>query len=332
MSDRILLAHGSGGRLTRDLVRNVICAALGDVAPKTFDDAAMVLSPGNDLVFTTDSFVVTPLEFPGGDIGSLAVSGTVNDLAVMGARPLCLSLGLILEEGLELALLRRMLTSLAKTARLAGVRIACGDTKVVEKGKADGIFINTAGIGVVEHRVAPETIAEGDRILISGAIGDHGMTLLTLRKGFPLGSPLASDAAPLNGLIGSVQRRIAVKWMRDPTRGGVATALNELVENKPWGVVLSEDSLPLHPAVMGVSEILGIDPLYSANEGKALFVVRADEAQAALAIMKNHPLGIDAAIIGEVTPSYAGKLVIKTKLGTLRTMGMLAADPLPRIC
>jgi hydrogenase expression/formation protein HypE len=325
--------------MTRELVRDVFCRILGDVGPASLDDGA-VLSladrqagmPVPRIVFTTDSYVVSPLEFPGGDIGTLAVCGTVNDLAVMGARPLWLSLGVILEAGLEFQSLERIVNSIAAKAREAGVRIVCGDTKVVEKGKGDGIFINTAGIGVLEKPMRPDTIVPGDRIIVSGTIGDHGMALLTLRKGFPLKSDLKSDCAPLNDMIYQILEDVDVKWMRDPTRGGLATALNELAEDRPWGVLLEESQIPLSDGVCGVSELLGLDPLYSANEGKAIIVVPAGMAENALGILKKHPYGRDAAIIGTVVDDFPGKTVLHTHLETLRTLGILASDPLPRIC
>ena len=318
--------------MTRELVREVFCRHLGDAGPDSMDDGAVLDSPAGKLVFTTDSYVVSPLEFPGGNIGSLSVCGTVNDLAVMGARPLWLSLGIILEAGLEQEVLVRIIQAIAEKAREAGVKIVCGDTKVVEKGKGDGIFINTAGVGVLEKPLLPDTIKPGDQIIISGTVGDHGMALLTLRKGFPLKSDLQSDCAPLNHMISELQAEVNVKWMRDPTRGGVATVLNELAEGRAWGVLLNETVIPLSDAVSGVSELLGLDPLYSANEGKAVFVVPADQADAALNILQNSPFGRDAAVIGSIAADFPGKTVLRTRLGTLRTLGILASDPLPRIC
>ena len=339
MSDKIILGHGSGGRMTRDLVRDLFCQHLGEVGPDTLDDGAVLSipdglagKPAPQLVFTTDSYVVSPLEFPGGDIGTLAVCGTVNDLAVMGARPLWLSLGVILEAGLEFQALERIVKSIAAAAREAGVKIVCGDTKVVEKGKGDGIFINTSGIGVLEYPLAPDAIIPGDKIIVSGTVGDHGMALLTMRKGFPLKSDLKSDCAPLNKMIFQCLEMAPVKWMRDATRGGVATILNELAENQPWGVLLEENDIPLSDAVMGVSELLGLDPLYSANEGKVVLVVAAAKAADVLAILRKTPSGKDSEIIGTIEGEFAGKTVLHTQMGTLRTLGILASDPLPRIC
>jgi hydrogenase expression/formation protein HypE len=332
MGEKIILGHGSGGRMTRELVRDVFCKHLGDTGPESMDDGAVLEHVGGKLVFTTDSYVVSPLEFPGGDIGTLAVCGTVNDLAVMGARPLWLSLGVILEAGLELEVLERIVKSIADTAREAGVKIVCADTKVVEKGKGDGIFINTAGIGVLEHPLKPDAIEAGDQIIISGTVGDHGMALLTLRKGFPLKSNLQSDCAPLNQMIFDLLAAVDVKWMRDPTRGGVATILNELSEGRSWGILLEETDLPLSDAVSGVAELLGLDPLYSANEGKAVIVVSSDQAEKALKILRKSSQGRDAAIIGSIVDDFPGKTVLHTQLETLRTLGILASDPLPRIC
>jgi hydrogenase expression/formation protein HypE len=332
MHDKILLGHGSGGRLTRDLIRDVFLKNLGPAASGGLDDGAMLQIPRGEPVFTTDSYVVNPLTFPGGDIGTLAVSGTVNDLAVMGARPLFLSLGVILEEGLETAELERIIQSMRLTAEKAGVLIVCGDTKVVEKGKGDKIFINTSGIGTREKPLAADKIQAGDKVIINGTVGDHGMALLCLRSGFPLKSGLKSDCTPLNRLVLKVLDHCHVKWMRDPTRGGVATALNELAEKRAWGVRLKESALPFHPAVEGISEILGLDPLYSANEGKALMVVSPEEAASALRVLRNHPHGRHAQIIGEITGDFPGKLTLETKMGTLRTLGILNSDPLPRIC
>lgn len=318
--------------MTRELVRNLFCKHLGEAGPTSMDDGAVLEHVGGKLVFTTDSYVVSPLEFPGGDIGTLAVCGTVNDLAVMGARPLWLSLGVILEAGLELEVLECIVKSIAAKAKEAGVKIVCGDTKVVEKGKGDGIFINTAGVGVLEHPLKPDGIKPGDNIIVSGTVGDHGMALLTLRKGFPLKSNLQSDCAPLNHMISDLQAEVDVKWMRDPTRGGVATILNELSEGQSWGVMIAEEDIPLSDAVSGVSELLGLDPLYSANEGKAVFVVPAEQVDNALKILKKALYGRDATAIGSITDAYPGKTVLQTRLGTLRTLGILSSDPLPRIC
>lgn len=332
MNDKIILGHGSGGRLTRDLIKEIFIKELGEIAPDTLDDGAILPARKEKLVFTTDSYVVNPIEFPGGNIGDLAVSGTVNDLAVMGATPLYLSLGVILEEGFEISILKKVVKSIAKSAKMAKIQIVCGDTKVVEKGKGDGIFINTSGIGILDRPMDENSVKPGDKIIISGTIGDHGMTILTMRKGFPLKSSLQSDAFPLNTLIKSVTDSIQVKWMRDPTRGGVATALNEFAEGKQWGIILSESNLPINPAVYGLSEILGLDPLYSANEGKVLMVVDQKDAMETLEILNQDSHGKNASVVGEISNEYAGKLVLKTEFDTLRTLNILNSDPLPRIC
>jgi len=327
VNDKIILGHGSGGRLTQELVRDVFCKHLGEAGPSTLDDGAVLDFPVGKLVYTTDSYVVSPLEFPGGDIGTLCVAGTVNDLAVMGAMPLWLSLGVILEAGLPVQTLEKIVRSIARTAEVAGVQVVCGDTKVVEHGKGDGIYINTSGIGVLTVGLSPETIQPGDQIVVSGTIGDHGMTLLTMRKGFEVEADLKSDCAPINHLVEKVMSRVGVKWMRDPTRGGVATALNELAAGNEWGILLQEKNLPFSGPVRGLEELLGLDPLYSANEGKVLMVVPAAESQQTVAL-----LGDKAALIGEVTEEHAGKVVLNTTMNTLRTIGVLTSDPLPRIC
>lgn len=330
--DVIRLGHGSGGRLSRDLVENLIIPALGESAPRELDDGAVFTPPTGELVFTTDSHVVSPLEFPGGNIGTLCVAGTVNDLAMMGARPIALSLAMILEEGLALSTLQRLVMSIGQTAKIAGVKILCGDTKVVERGKGDGIFINTAGIGVRFFSPNPLEIRPGDGVILSGSMGDHGFTILTQRKGFALKSHLQSDCAPLCTLVESLCAQVPVRWMRDPTRGGVATSLCELCEAKPWSITLQQASFPLHPAVQGLSEILGLDPLYSANEGKFLAVVPASHIDNAISVLRKHPLGSDAACIGKITEGHAGKLILQTVMDNTRVLTMLASDPLPRIC
>jgi len=330
--DVVRLGHGSGGRLSRDLIEGLILPALGDAGPRELDDGAVFTPPVGDLVFTTDSHVVSPLEFPGGNIGTLCVAGTVNDLAMMGARPIALSLGMILEEGLALSTLQRLVMSIGETASLAGVKILCGDTKVVERGKGDGVFTNTAGIGVRFCIPNQSEIRPGDGVIMSGTMGDHGFTLLTQRKGFALHSNLQSDCAPLCDIVQKLCAHVPVRWMRDPTRGGVATSLCELCESKPWSITLQETTFPLHPAVEGLSEILGLDPLYSANEGKFLAVVPSTQIEAALQALHMHPLGVNAACIGRITEGHAGKLLLQTVMESTRVLGMLASDPLPRIC
>jgi hydrogenase expression/formation protein HypE len=302
------------------------------------DSAVFSARNGTDpwLAFSTDSFVVKPLFFPGGDIGELAVNGTVNDLAMAGATPRHLSAGFIVEEGFPTDDLRRIAASMAAAARAAGVDIAAGDTKVVERGKGDGVYLNTAGVGVIEHDVelAPEKIRPGDRVLVSGTLGDHGMAIMIARGELALEVDLESDTAPLHeptaALLGAAGD--GVRCLRDPTRGGLATVLNELALAAEAAIVLDEAALPVRPEVNGACEILGIDPLYVANEGKLAAVVAPDAAEAALAALRSHPLGHDAAIVGEVRDNPPGMVLLETAFGGSRVVDMLAGDPLPRIC
>jgi hydrogenase expression/formation protein HypE len=287
------------------------------------------------LAFTTDASVVLPLFFPGGDIGELAVNGTVNDLAMAGAEPLYLALSFILEEGLATADLRRVVDSIGAAARNAGVVVAAGDTKVVERGKADGLYIATAGIGVVRHALdlSPRRIWPGDKVLLSGTVGDHGMAIMVARGGLELEVDLESDTAPLHELVATLLAATPdVRCLRDPTRGGVATVLNELALAAEVAIVVDELSVPVRPEVTGACEILGIDPLYVANEGKLLAIVAPEAEAAALAALQSHPLGTAAAVIGEVREDPAGMVVLETAFGGTRIVDMLAGDPLPRIC
>ncbi len=336
MNDRILLAHGSGGILSRELVADLFVRHFANPILDDLGDAAILgqLPPGN-VAMTTDSFVVNPLFFPGGDIGKLAICGTVNDLAVAGARPLYLSCGFILEEGLSGELLERVVISMAETARSAGVRIVTGDTKVVERGAADGIFINTAGIGVVPPGLAlgPKQLRPDDVILINGPIGDHGMAVMLQREEFSFGSTLSSDCAPLNGLIADLLDAVpgGVHCMRDATRGGLATLVNEWAA-AGVGVELEEDRIPVTDAVRAACEFLGLEALYAANEGKVVVAVDPAAADAALAALQRHPLGRDAAIIGRVCADHPGRVVMRTPYGARRVIAMLTGAQLPRIC
>ncbi len=289
---------------------------------------------GARLAFTTDSYVVKPLVFPGGDIGDLAVNGTVNDLAVSGATPCFLSAGFVIEEGFSIDSLRRIAASMAQAAKAASVVIAAADTKVVERGNADGLYVNTAGIGLVPAAVklGPERVRPGDRVLVSGTLGDHGMAVLIARGDLDLEVDLVSDTAPVHELAAALLELGAVRWMRDPTRGGLATALNELAGQSGLAIALDETSLPLRPAVVGACEILGIDPLYVANEGKLAAVVAPDCADDALAVLRRHPLGAEAAIVGEVRAEPKGMVLLDTAFGGSRIVDMLVGDPLPRIC
>ncbi len=358
---RIILGHGSGGKLSHELLKEVffrhfqnpILAQLGDSAivelPQIRNSEcgmrsskSKIRNPQSALhtrvAFTTDSFVVKPLFFPGGDIGKLAISGTVNDLAVMGARPLFLSAAFILEEGLEMSLLERVVSSMKETAREAGVIISTGDTKVVEKGSADGLYINTAGIGIVEDSLclSPDGIRPGDKVLLSGTLGDHGLAILAARKELPLESQVKSDCAPLAGMIRKALSASGgsrgVKFMRDPTRGGLATVLNEVANGRDFGILLFEESIPVKGEVRAACELLGLDPLYLVNEGKVVIVCPETEAGKILETLRHHPLGKDSAIIGEVVKSPTGKVFMKTLVGGTRVIDMPVADPLPRIC
>lgn len=333
--DRILLAHGSGGRLTHDLVKTLFREAFANPSLDRMEDAAVLPGMPGRIAMTTDSYVVQPLFFPGGDIGKLAVCGTVNDLAMVGARPLYLTAGFILEEGLAQEELRQAVSSMAAAARQAGVAIVSGDTKVVGRGNADKLFINTAGIGWIPEGIslAPGNVRPGDRILVSGTLGDHGMAILCQREGLRFESALESDCAPLNGLAEALLKdHPGVRVMRDPTRGGLATTLVELAQGSRCGFEIAEERVPVRETVRSVCELLGFDPLYVANEGKLIAVVSADEAEECLSVMKSHPLGNDAALIGRAVESHPGKVVLRTALGVSRLLEMLSGEQLPRIC
>jgi hydrogenase expression/formation protein HypE len=323
----VTLAHGAGGTLTRKLVEGLFVEALSNPLLDQLGDAAV----GDGLAFTTDSFVVKPLFFPGGDIGELAVNGTVNDLAVAGAEPLWLSAGFVIEEGFPLEDLRRIAQSMSHAAEAAGVAVVAGDTKVVERGSADGLFITTAGIG--RPRADFGRAQPGDRVLVSGTLGDHGFAVLVARGELKLESGLRSDTAPLHELAGAlIELGPALRWMRDPTRGGLATALNELARATQLTIRLDEGAIPIRAEVAGAAEILGIDPLYVANEGKLIAVVAPEAADEALSALRSHPLGRDASLIGEVGSAPEGLVVLETALGGSRIVDMLVGDPLPRIC
>ncbi|MDH4100791.1 MAG: hydrogenase expression/formation protein HypE [Nitrospirota bacterium] len=333
--DRILLAHGSGGKLSQQLVQDIFLKAFDNELLAPLNDQAVFSLAASRHAFTTDSFVVKPIFFPGGDIGKLAVCGTINDLAVGGAEPLYLSASFIIEEGTAVEDLRQVVESMARTAKDAGVPIVTGDTKVVERGKGDGIFINTAGIGVISngHNLSPLTIRPGDAIIVSGAMGDHGITIMAHRDGLQMDVPVESDCAPLHGLVKVVLAESnGVRAMRDPTRGGLATTLNELAASGGSGMLIREDDIPIRDAVRGACEIMGFDPLYLANEGKLIAIVSPDSAQPVLAAMKSHPLGRDAAVIGKVMEAPKGKVLLETSLGVTRILDMLAGEQFPRIC
>lgn len=335
-SDLILLGHGSGGRLSHQLLDELIIPILsaGDSAGQ--NDAALLGTVSGRLVYTTDGFVVDPIFFPGGTIGSLAVHGTVNDLAMMGAKPLWLSVSLILEEGFSKHDLVAILKDMRAAADGAGVKIVTGDTKVVPRGKADKIFITTSGIGVLEHDVVIHggNAQPGDAILINGTIGDHGIAVMAGREGLTLDADIQSDSAALNGLsealVASLGNRLHV--LRDPTRGGVATTLKEIAQQSAVAITLKEESLPVQAAVRGVCSILGLDPLFVANEGKMLAFVAPEASEQALNVMRNHPLGALSAIIGVVAAAPAGRVRMETSIGGMRAVEMLAGEQLPRIC
>jgi hydrogenase expression/formation protein HypE len=333
--ERITLAHGSGGKATHTLIEAIFLDAFRNPLLEPLDDAAEFAVNGARLALTTDSFVVSPLFFPGGDIGDLAVNGTVNDLAVSGARPLYLTAGFILEEGFPVADLSRIVASMRAAADVAGVSIVTGDTKVVQRGKADGCYVNTAGVGVIErpgalgmHQVRP-----GDVVLVSGPIGDHGVTVMLARGELDIEADLVSDTAPVNDLVaGLLAATSGVHVMRDATRGGVATILNEVARGAGVAVVVDEEKVPVGPEVRGASELLGIDPLYVACEGRIVVVVDGAEADAALAALRAHPLGERAAVIGRIRDDPPGLVLLNTTFGGTRICDLLVGDPLPRIC
>lgn len=331
--DRVLLAHGSGGKLMHELIRTKLVGPLGNPILGKLDDSA-VFDLGGRIAFTTDSYVVSPIFFPGGDIGRLAVCGTVNDLAMTGAVPLYLSLSLIIEEGLPFADLERIVASVRTAAAEAGAAIVTGDTKVVDRGSADGLFINTSGIGVVPKgiSISGANAVPGDKVVLSGTIGDHGVAVMSQREGLRFQSPVLSDCAPLNHLVAGMLEAGEIRCLRDPTRGGLATTLNEFATQSRVGIRIDEASVPVHPAVAGACELLGLDPLYVANEGKLVAVVAPASAAAVLARMKQDPHGQNAVVIGEVTGQHPGRVVMRTRLGANRIIDVLAGELLPRIC
>ncbi len=334
--DTILMAHGGGGKLTQRLIEKVFLPALDNPALRELHDGAVLDVGGARLAFSTDSFVIHPVFFPGGDIGSLAVHGTVNDLAMCGAQPLALSSALILEEGFAVRDLSRIVDSMRRAAIAAGCPIVTGDTKVVDRGKGDGVFVNVTGVGIVPPGVSisPKRAAPGDVVLVSGEIAAHGIAILSLREGLKFETTLASDTAPLNGLVGALLSAAgdAVHVLRDPTRGGVATTLNEIAGQAAVGIRLDEARIPVAEEVRGACEILGLDPLYVANEGKLLAIVAPERADAALAALRAHPLGRGAAAIGTVAAEAPGRVTLKSRVGGTRVVDLLTGEQLPRIC
>jgi hydrogenase expression/formation protein HypE len=331
--DKILLAHGSGGKLMQDLIRSFMPDLSNPILDKMEDSAVFDVS--GKIAFTTDSFVVNPLFFPGGDIGKLAVCGTVNDLAMSGAKPLYLSLALIIEEGLPVSDLKNIVLSIKKAAAEAGVKIVTGDTKVVNRGSADKLFINTAGVGSVPEgiNISAANARPGDVLIVSGTLGDHGVAVLSKREGLKFDLPVPSDCAPLNGLVADMLAASQnIHCMRDPTRGGLAVTLNDFSEKSNIGIVIQEDKVPINKAVLAACELLGLDPLYIANEGKLAAVVPAKDTEAVLAAMKRHKYGKNAAVIGEVVKAHPGKVVMKTALGASCIVDVPVGELLPRIC
>ena len=333
-SDTVILGHGSGGTLSRDLLNRLFLPDLGKVAPRALDDSAVVTMNGQRFAISTDSHVVSPLFFPGGDIGRLAICGTVNDLAMVGATPVALTCGFVLEEGLSFELLQRVVKSMEEAAREAGVYIAAGDTKVVGRGGADKIFINTSGVGKISDGIdiSGANAKEGDVVIISGTIGDHGIAVMSARENLGFETTLESDVAPLNHLVDAMLSAGEVHVLRDPTRGGLGTSLVEISEQSNVIVELMEPSLPVKPAVNAACEMLGFDPLYVANEGKLVAFVKEGDADKILNMMKKTKYGEDAAIIGKVTGSGRSQVRLKTAIGGTRLVDMLPGELLPRIC
>jgi len=332
--ETILLAHGSGSRLSHELIEKNFLPPLANPLLARLDDSAVFEISGR-LAFTTDSYVVSPIFFPGGDIGKLAVCGTINDLSMSGAMPLYLSLSLIIEEGLTLGELTKIVKSIKAAAEEAEVKIVTGDTKVVNRGSADKLFINTSGIGIIPEGVdiSGANAKVGDKIILSGTIGDHGIAVMSQREGLKFSVPIQSDCAPLNKLVSHMlEASPQIHSLRDPTRGGLATTLNEFAKQSKAGIKIEEEKIPIHDGVRAACELLGFDPLYVANEGKLVAIVAPNDAEKVLAKMKRSQYGAEAAIIGEVTDEHRGKVIMKTRLGASRIVDMLSGELLPRIC
>ena len=333
--DKVMLDHGAGGRMSHSLIADIMLPVFDNPVLSRLDDGAILDIDGMRIAFSTDTFTVDPIFFPGGNIGDLAVNGTVNDIAMCGANPLFLSVGLLIEEGFPMEELKRILRAMRNAADVAGVKIITGDTKVVPKGAADRIFINTSGLGLIPEgvEISCQRAIPGDRIILSGGIAEHGMTVLTRRAGMSFESSIVSDTAPLNHIVArmlSASRDIHV--LRDPTRGGVGTTLNEIAQSSRVGIVIYEDRIPLKPQVEALCELMGLDPLYIANEGKLVAIVGKDHVKEVLSAMKGDRCGREAAIIGEVVAENPGSVLMKTKIGGTRIVDMLTGEPLPRIC
>ena len=335
--ETITMSHGSGGKASHNLIEGVMAAAFSNPVLDRMDDAAVLSLNGSDmrLAFTTDSFIVSPLFFPGGDIGKLAVHGTINDLATSGAEPLALSLSLILEEGLPISELRRVVNSVKEAAAEANVPIVTGDTKVVNRGSADKLFINTAGVGLLKRpfQLSTFNVKPGDKVLLNGTVGDHGIAVMLARESLEMELEVVSDTAALHGLVAAILAAVPeTHCLKDPTRGGLATSLNEIAINAEVGIAVTETAVPISSQVRGACEILGLDPLTIANEGKLIVVVPAAAEAAALAAMQNHPLGKQSRVIGEIIAEPAGMVFLLTEIVGTRVLDMLVGDPLPRIC
>jgi hydrogenase expression/formation protein HypE len=333
-TDTVILGHGSGGILSRDLLNRLFLPELGKAAPRLLDDSAVITMDGQRYALTTDSHVVSPLFFPGGDIGRLAICGTVNDLAMIGAIPVALTCGFVLEEGLSFDVLQRVVASMKAAAQEAGVYIAAGDTKVVQKGGADQLFVNTSGVGKIPHgiNISGANAREGDVVIVSGTIGDHGITVLSAREGLGFETTLESDVAPLNHLVQAMIGAGEIHVLRDPTRGGLATSLVEISEQSHVTIELNEQSLPFKPAVKVACEMLGFDPLYVANEGKLVALVKESDAHTVLDVMKKTKYGENATVIGKVIRTGKSQVRLKTTIGGARLVDMLPGEMLPRIC
>ncbi|MBN1898156.1 MAG: hydrogenase expression/formation protein HypE, partial [Spirochaetes bacterium] len=335
MNNNITLSHGSGGKLSQDLIRNLILKYFKDPELEKLNDSALLKIKQEDIVFTTDSYTVSPLFFPGGDIGKLAITGTVNDLAVCGARPLCLSAGFILEEGLALDTFETIIRSMAREAGRCSVRIVTGDTKVVQKGKGDLVFINTSGIGIKVYRpeLNKKGIRKGDVVVINGSMGEHGSVIMGMQKGLDFQIKIKSDCAPVADMILELlNRKVDIKFMRDPTRGGLATCLNEMISNTGYAMTLDESKIPVRKEVKSLCNILGLDPFYLANEGKVVMIISPGDSKKAIQIMKKYDQGKNAGIIGLITDEACDKVLLKTSLGTRRILDVLTGQALPRIC
>ncbi len=334
-SEKILLDHGSGGKISHSLTSTLFLSTFDNPILSMLDDGATLSLDKNRIAFSTDSYVVDPVFFPGGNIGDLAINGTVNDIAMCGATPLYLSVGLIIEEGFLMKDLKEIVATMGKSAKAAGVKVVTGDTKVVPKGAADKIFINTSGVGVIEDNVnvSGSMAKPGDQIILSGTMADHGITILTQREGLGFESTIKSDTAPLNQMVNRILKTgCDLHVLRDPTRGGVGTTLNEIAEKSNFGIRIFEDNLPVNPEVAGICELLGFDPLYVANEGKLMAFVPRDASEQVLEVIRKDPAGKNACIIGEVIDDHPGNVFMRTHIGGERIVDMLTGEQLPRIC